>query len=194
MDNDSRVSIAAMIGSLRRESFNRKVFEAMVERTPEGVDLFELAIDRLPFYNEDLDNDDPPNQVTAFRETLSRADGVILITPEYNHSIPAVIKNAIDWGSRPFPKPPLSGKPGAMIGASFGRSGTMRAQLALRQILPVSNVLLMNKPDVYVTFAGEKFDEEGRLVDQVTLEQLDGFLAGFVEWIELVSQKAPAAV
>lgn len=194
MDRIPHISIAVLIGSLRHHSYNRRVFEALVERAPLGIDLFELNIGHLPFYNEDLDHGDPPREVTGFREALSAADGLLFISPEYNHSISAVIKNAIDWGSRPMPRPPLWGKPGAIVGASSGRSGTMRSQLALRQILPVSNVLLMNKPDVYVTFAAEKFDNDGSLVDRLTLEQLDEFLAGFAAWIALHSSRVPATV
>lgn len=194
MFESPKLALAALVGSLRNDSFNRKVFETLVERAPDQVDIFELPIGHLPFYNEDLDDDDPPHEVTGFREAVSAADGLLFISPEYNHSIPGVLKNAIDWGSRPMPRPPLYGKPGAILGASSGRSGTMRAQLSLRQILPVSNVLLLNKPDVYVSYAAEKFDDDGHLVDHVTLDQLDAFIAAFTEWIALVASRQTAAV
>ncbi len=165
----------------------------MVELAPDTIDLYEIRIDQLPHYNQDLE-DNLPREVAGFREAVSAADGILFVSPEFNHSLPGVVKNAIDWGSRPYPRPPLYGKPGAIVGASSGRSGTMRAQLALRQILPVCNVQLMNKPDVYVTFAEEKFDNSGRLVDPVTIDQLRDFLVGFESWTRLINSQTRVAV
>ncbi|MBX3070400.1 MAG: NAD(P)H-dependent oxidoreductase [Thermomicrobiales bacterium] len=192
--NTEPTSIGVIIGSLRNNSINRRIFNELCDLTPDNVNLYEIGIGDLPHYNEDLERD-PPQLVTMFREQIAASDGILFITPEYNHSIPGVLKNAIDWASRPHnPRPPIYGKPGAILGGSTGRSGTMRAQLALRQILPVSNVLVMNKPDVYVTFAEEKFDTDGRLADEQTIDQLRDLLQGFVEWIHLVKQGSALAV
>jgi chromate reductase len=192
--NTEPTSIGVVIGSLRNNSINRRIFDELRALAPENVDLYEIGIGDLPHYNEDLERD-PPQIVSRFREQIAAADGILFITPEYNHSIPGVLKNAIDWASRPHnPRPPIYGKPGAIVGGSTGRSGTMRAQLALRQILPVSNVLVMNKPDVYVTFAEEKFDADGRLADEQTIDQLRDFLGGFVRWIQLVTRENAVAV
>lgn len=185
--NPEPISIGVLIGSLRRHSINRRLFEELRRLAPETIDLREIAIGNLPHYNEDLEQNPPP-VVVEFRDAIHASDGILFLTPEFNHSIPGVLKNAIDWASRPAPRPSLYGKPGAILGGSSGRSGTMRAQLALRQILPVANVLLMNKPDVYVTFAEEKFDSDGHLTDAQTIDQLRDHIAGFVQWIALIEQ------
>jgi chromate reductase, NAD(P)H dehydrogenase (quinone) len=180
------VTIATMVGSLRTHSINRRLFNAVKEIAPPSMTFHELAIDILPHYNQDLDRQ-PPDVVEEFRNGIRSADGVLIVTPEYNYSIPGVLKNAIDWASRPSGKAPIAGKPGLIMGAAIGRSGTMRAQLHLRQILSGMNVLLLVKPEVYVTFAGEKFDSEGRLIDDEVSEQISAQLSAFADWIALLS-------
>jgi chromate reductase len=185
----SRVGVGAIVGSLRHESINRWLFEAMVTLAPAGMDLYEIAIGQLPLFNQDLEGD-LPRQVVVFRESVRECHGLVFVTPEYNYSIPGVMKNAIDWASWPQDNPALYGKPGAIIGASPGRSGTMRAQTHLRQILPYCNVHLMNKPEVFVTFAGDKFSEDGRLSDPATTEQVRGFLRSLEAWVRFMGIEA----
>jgi chromate reductase len=177
------------VGSLRQESYNRRLFDAMLELASESVDLFEIPIGALPHFNQDLERE-LPREVAAFRESIRACDGVLFVSPEYNYSVPGMVKNAIDWASWPQDRPALYGKPGAVIGASAGRSGTMRAQLSLRQILPYCNVHLMNKPEVFVTFAGDKIDDSGKIVDRATIDQLRAFLGGFEAWIRFIGIEA----
>jgi chromate reductase len=184
-----RVGVGAIVGSLRQDSINRWLFEAMVDLAPPGMDLFEIGAGQLPLFNQDLE-DDLPRQVAVFRESVRECDGLVFVSPEYNYSIPGVMKNAIDWASWPQDRPALYGKPGAIIGASAGRSGTMRAQTHLRQILPYCNVHLMNKPEVFITFASDKFTADGRLTDPATIEQVRAFLSGLEAWIRFIGIEA----
>ncbi len=161
----------------------------MVDHAPPGLDLYEIPIGNLPHFDQDFE-DEPLPEVTRFRDEVRETSGLLVVTPEYNYSIPGVLKNAIDWASWPLDRAALYGKPGAIIGASAGRSGTMRAQLHLRQVLPYCNVHLMNKPEVFVTFAADKFDEEGRLVDPATQGQLGGFLTSLEAWVRFIGIEA----
>lgn len=172
-----------MVGSLRRDSLNRRLYQAAVETTPAGVRFQEIPIGALPHFNDDLDVDGGPEPVRAMRAAISAADGLLFVTPEYNHSIPGVLKNAIDWASRPSGRSTMLGKPAAVIGAASGRSGSMRAQFQLRALFPVLDLKGLHRPDVIVTFAGDKFDQDGRLVHQATEAQLREHMASFVNWI-----------
>jgi chromate reductase, NAD(P)H dehydrogenase (quinone) len=184
-----RLGVGAFVGSLRHDSINRRLFEAMVEIAPQGMDLFEIQLGQLPLFNQDLEGD-LPREVAVLRDSVRECDGLVFVTPEYNYSIPGVLKNAIDWASWPQDRPALYGKPAAIIGASAGRSGTMRAQMHLRQMLPYCNVHLMNKPEVFVTFAGDKFDADGRLHDPSTIEQVRAFLGGLEAWVRFLGIEA----
>jgi len=184
-----RLGVGAIVGSSRHDSLNRRLFEAMVEIAPPGMDLFEITAAHLPLFNQDLETD-LPREVAVFRDVVHECDGLVFVSPEYNYSIPGVLKNAIDWASWPQDRPALYGKPGGIIGASAGRSGTMRAQMHLRQILPYCNVHLMTKPEVFVTFAGDKFDDDGRLSDPATMEQIRGFLGGLEAWVRFLCIEA----
>lgn len=181
---DSNLKIVALIGSIREKSLNRALFEAARELAPHGVSLIEAPLAELPLFNDDRDGDHPPETVATFRETVKSADGLLFITPEYNYSVPGVLKNAIDWGSRPSGRGAINGKPGAIMGVAVGRSGTMRAQLHLRDILLSLGVLTMSKPEIYVTFAGDKFDTERTLIDQETRSHVAAHIAAFQAWIE----------
>jgi len=187
--NRPRLGVGAIVGSLRLDSLNRRLFTAMVDIAPPGMDLFEIPIGILPHFNQDLE-DDLPREAGVFRDSVRECDGILFVSPEYNYSVPGLLKNAIDWASWPPDHPALYGKPGAITGASAGRSGTMRAQLQLRQMLPYCNVHLMNKPEVFVTFAGDKFDESGRLADPSTIDQVRGFLGGFEAWVRFMGIEA----
>jgi len=184
-----RLAVGAFVGSLRHDSVNRRLLEAMIAIAPPGMDLFEIPVGILPLFNQDLEGD-LPREVPAFREAVRECDGLVFVSPEYNYSIPGVLKNAIDWASWPQDRPALYGKPGTIIGASAGRSGAMRAQLHLRQVLPYCNVHVMNKPEVFITFAGDKFDGEGRLTDPATVEQLRAFLDALDAWIRFMGIEA----
>ena len=148
-----------------------------------GVDPFELLRRLNPVIDARVEASDEARLQTI----IADADAVLFFTSEYNHSISGVLKNAIDWASRPSGQAPIVGKPGAMMGASIGQSGTMRAQLHLRQIFGTLDIVGMNKPEIYVPFAGEKFDEDVRLKDAAVREKIGAFLAALETWVRRVT-------
>ena len=176
------IHILGIAGSLRRASWNAGLLRAAAELLPAGVTLKVFDLAPLPFYNQDLDN---PEQIPAaareLREQVRAADALLFATPEYNHSLPAVLKNAIDWASRPIKDSALNGTPGAILGAG-GMFGTVRAQQHLRQVLNATGVHVLSRPEVLVTRSWEKFDAEGNLTDDATREQIAAQLAALVAW------------
>lgn len=171
------VVICGLAGSLRRASYNRALLVAAQELAPEGVEI--RVFDRLgdlPHYNSDLEVD-LPEPVVSLREAIRSADGLLIATPEYNHSIPGVLKNAIDWASRPPTSSVLKRKPCAILGAATGLMGTVRGQLALRQALASTETHVLLKPEVLIGKAAEKFDASLRLTDEPTR----GFVSALVE-------------
>jgi chromate reductase len=186
------MSILALSGSVRRGSYNRMLLNAAAEDVLAGVTvLIYDELSSIPPFNEDLEvaTDGGPNVVRRLRRQVASADGLLVATPEYNHSIPGVLKNAIDWLSRPGPEEVLVGKPVAVIGASSGRWGTRLAQSALRQVLYATESLVLVKPAMFVRDAGRLFDGAGRLVDQPTRNEMEAVLAAFADWIHLVSPR-----
>jgi chromate reductase len=179
---DSRINVAAIVGSLRRGSFNRGLLRSAMLVQPEGMHIYEVAIDELPFFNEDLERTGDPPAVRQFKQALERADALLICTPEYGYSIPGVLKNALDWASRPSGRSVLRKMPAAIMGASVGRSGTMRAQLHLRQIFVQIGVVPLPGPEVYVTFAPDKFNALGELSDQSALNQIGALLTALQAW------------
>ncbi|WP_085992904.1 NADPH-dependent FMN reductase [Oceanobacillus senegalensis] len=177
------MKIVAMVGSNRRESYNMMLTKYMQNRYADKVEIEILPIHELPFYNQD-DELNPPEIVNILREKIKESDGVLFATPEYNASIPAVLKNAIDWFSRV--EAVLVNKPAMIVGASMGALGTVKAQLQLRQILNAVNVSTMTLPgnEVYVGSVHEKVDEEGNLTDEATVEFIDSVMDNFVNWVE----------
>jgi len=153
---------------------------------PEQMHIRELPIDRLPFFDEDLERQGDPPQVAEFKTALALADAVLIFTPEYSYSIPGVLKNALDWASRPAGRSVMKQKPLAMLGASIGRSGTMRAQLHLRQICVQLGAIPLPAPEVYVTFAEGKFNSLGELTDQASLDVTKQLLSNLVDWVRVV--------
>lgn len=147
------------------------------------LDLFDLA--SIPLYNDDVRALGYPKPVKELRDRIAAANALLIATPEYNYSIPGVLKNAIDWASRP-PDPPLNAKPVAIIGASTGNYGTVRAQTHLRQICASTNMFPLNKPEVLVMRAQEKFDVNGRLVDAMTSGFLRDLLVALADWTRLL--------
>jgi chromate reductase len=183
--------ILGIAGSLRQGSFNRSLLRAAVALAPPELQI--QTFDRLgefPLYDADLEARGTPEAVAALKTAMHEADGILIATPEYNHSIPGVLKNAIDWASRPGGHAAYDGKPVAMMGATPGRGATIRAQAALRQSLG-ADALLMGKPEVLIAQAGEKFDSEGNLKDEATIRILRSFLAAFAKWVERLRTVPP---
>jgi chromate reductase len=175
--------IAVFVGSLRKESFNRKMAKALTALAPESLKLEIMEIGGLPLYNQDLD-DNPPAAWTQFRERLMKFDGVLFVTPEYNRSVPAVLKNAIDVGSRPYGKSVWDGKPGAVMSVSPGAIGGFGANHHLRQSLVFLNVPTMQQPEAYIGNAAKLFDESGNLTDDSIKEFAVKFINAFAAWVE----------
>jgi len=181
-NGDGVYDVAALVGSLRRRSFNRNLLRAAEELKPEAMRIVEAPIRDIPLFNEDIEAQGDPAPVQELKAAILAADAVLVITPEYNQSTPGVLKNAIDWASRPYgAAPALAGKPVAMMGASSGRIGTARAQLHLRQLFPYLDMRLLPKPEVYVTNAATRFDEAGTLTDGRTRDQIRRLLAGLLD-------------
>lgn len=174
--------IAVLVGSLRKESFNLKTSKALIALAPETLSLEPLPIGDLPLYNEDLEKS-LPNQWSVFREQLRSFDGVLFVTPEYNRSVPAVLKNAIDVGSRPYGQNAWDGKPGAVVSVSPGAIGGFGANQHLRQSLVFINVPAMPQPEAYIGGAAKLFDETGNLTNNSTREFLKKFMMAFEKWV-----------
>jgi chromate reductase len=172
------MNIVALVGSLRQGSLNRALLHATTAVAPAGMKIELLEIGDVPLYNGDVQSQGFPEVVTRLGEAIRQADGVLLITPEYNYSVSGVLKNAIDWISR-LPEQPFNEKPTAIMGASMGNLGTARAQYHLRQILVYLNAHVMNRPEIMVPAAHSKFDAEGKLTDESTREHLVKFSAAF---------------
>jgi len=174
--------IVGFAGSLRRASYNRALIHAAQELAPGGMTIEPIEIGELPFYNADVEAEGDPASVAAFKAALQQADGILIATPEYNDGIPAVLGNAIDWGSRLPGRSPLQGKPVAIMGASPSQIGTARAQLHLRQILGHAQARVLPPPELLVAKAHERFDEL-RLKDEGTRKVLTALLERFSRWI-----------
>ena len=177
------VRILGVAGSLRAGSLNRALLRAAVELAPEGMEIEEFDLAQVPLYNGDLEAAGDPPGVAAFKQAIAAADGVLMATPEYNHGVPGVMKNAIDWASRPPREAPLGGKPVGLIGASPGQTGTARGQTQLRQAFEFTNSYCMPQPELLVFKAHEKFDAEGRLTDTTTADCLQRYLAAYGDWV-----------
>lgn len=175
-------TIAVLVGSLRKESINRKVAQALAHLAPANLKLNIVEIGELALYNEDLDGATPPAAYTTFRQQVAAADGVLFVTPEYNRSVPAALKNAIDVGSRPYGQSAWSGKPGAVISVSPGAIGGFGANHHLRQSLVFLNVPCMQQPEAYLGGAGSAFDESGTLSEK-TKPFLQAFIDAYGHWV-----------
>lgn len=178
-------TILGIAGSLRRASYNRGALRAAQELVPEGAKIEIFELDGIPPFNQDEEKN-PPCQVSELKERVRAADGILFCTPEYNYSIPGVLKNAIDWASRPYGDSAWNDKPVALMGASIGTVGTARAQYHLRQSFVFLNMHPMNGPEVMIANAAERFDEQGNLKDPKTKEVIQRMLTNFVAWIRQV--------
>jgi chromate reductase len=176
--------IAVIVGSLRKESLNRKLAKALIELAPASLQPQIIEIGDLPLYNADLEESGVPPAWTTFRERVRRADGVLFVTPEYNRSVPGLLKNAIDVGSRPHGKSVWSGKPGAVASASPGAIGGFGANHHLRQSFVFLDVPAMQQPEAYIGGADKLFDESGKLTNDSTRQFLGKFMQAYAHWLE----------
>ena len=176
-------NVAVVVGSLRKASINRKVALALADLAPSNLKLSIVEIGDLPLYNEDIDGAAPPAAYSTFRQQVSSSDAVLFVTPEYNRSVPAPLKNAIDVGSRPYGQSAWSGKPGAVISVSPGAVGGFGANHNLRQSMVFLDVPMMQQPEAYLGGAGSAFDEAGNLSESVR-PFLQKFIDAYGKWVE----------
>ena len=177
-----KIKVAVFVGSLRKDSFNRKLAKAIEKLVPEGFEFQHIRIDNLPLYNQDFDGDYPA-EGKRLKQEVEAADALLFVTPEYNRSMPGVLKNAVDIGSRPWGTNSFAGKPGAAIGISPGATGTSMAQQHLRNVLLYLDVALMGQPEVYVQFKEGLIDDEGKIGSEGTQKFLQGFVDRYVAWV-----------
>lgn len=175
--------ILAFCGSLRRRSFNRAILRTAIESAPPSLAFEEFELGEIPPYNGDVEAEGFPPPVDAFREAIRAADGLFVATPEYNHSIPGVLKNALDWASRP-PDMPFPGKPAGVIGASNGLIGTARCQAHLRQVFQTLGLHTMVHGEVLVSRAQDQIDDQGRLTNDRTREVIAKYVASYAGWVK----------
>jgi chromate reductase len=176
------MNVCVLVGSLRKASFNRMLANALISLAPASMKLEILEIGQLPLYNEDIETAAPPAQWTAFRQRVKAADAVLFVTPEYNRSVPAALKNALDVGSRPYGSSVWDRKPGAIVSSSPGAIGGFGANHHLRQSLVFLNVPTMQQPEAYLSHVDKLFDEHGKLVSDGTGKFLQQIMQAFANW------------
>jgi chromate reductase len=175
--------VGVIVGSLRKAAWTRILANNLPALAPASLQLVDIPIGELPFYNEDLETATPPQAWTALRSVVAGCDAILFVTPEYNRSIPGALKNALDVGSRPWGKSSWSGKPAGVISATPGALGAMAANLHLRQVLYATNLAAMPYPEAYIPAVPTVFDEGGRLKVEETRAFLTSFLQSFEHWI-----------
>ncbi|SCW63675.1 NAD(P)H-dependent FMN reductase [Rhizobium mongolense subsp. loessense] len=180
--------IAVLVGSLRRDSINRRLAEALARLAEDRLEFDFVAVGEVPMYNEDLWADIPAS-IKRMKRQVEQADGVLFVSPEYNRSFTAVLKNAIDWGTRPYGQNSFAGKPGAVVGTSPGAIGTAVGQSQLKSVLNAAHVIVMGQPEIYLTWKAELFDEDGGITHESTRSFLQKWVRDFEGWIERTSQK-----
>ena len=183
---DKPMNVCVLVGSLRKASLNGMLANALISLAPSSMKLEIVEIEQLPFFNQDLETDSQPAQWTAFRRRVNSADAVLFVTPEYNRSVPAALKNALDVGSRPYGSSVWDSKPGAIASCSPSAIGAFGANHHLRQSLVFLNVPTMQKPEAYVGHADKLFDEHGKLVNDGTHKFLQAFMQAFANWVETI--------
>ncbi len=183
------MKILGIVGSLRRGSYNRMAMRAAQQLVPKDATLETFDLDGIPAFNQD-DEQHPPARVTELKARIRAADAILIVTPEYNYSVPGVLKNAIDWASRPYGDSAWSGKPVALMGASVGAMGTARAQYHLRQSFVFLDMHPLNKPEVMIGNAAEKFDANGNLLDEKVKELIRQLLQELVTCTRRLQPKA----
>lgn len=184
---ENKLKIFGFAGSLRKDSYNKALLRAALDLVPEDVILEIFEINEIPPFNQDIESD-MPQKVKDFKSKLREADAILIATPEYNYSIPGVLKNAIDWASRPYGDNPFDEKPVAIMSASIGMLGGARAQYHLRQTFVFLNMHPINRPEVIVTFAQDKFDTNGKLIDQNTKKIITQLLKNLMGWARKLSK------
>ncbi len=176
-----KISILAICGSLRQGSYNKMLLQAAQRLAPAGAAIESFDLQNIPIFNQDLEND-LPSAVKELKNKIRASDAILLVTPEYNYSISGVLKNAIDWASRPYGDNSWNGKPVALMGASSGMFGTVRAQLHLRQCFIFLNMLPLNQPEFYFAKAQDRFEADGELKDQADQEIIVKLLNALIDW------------
>jgi chromate reductase len=183
---DKQVKILGIAGSLRKGSYNRAALRAAQQLVPQNASIEIFELDGIPPFSED-DERNPPERVSLFKSRIRAAGAILLVTPEYNYSIPGVLKNAIDWASRPYGDNAWDGKPVAVMGASIGTMGTSRAQYHLRQTFVFLNMYPVIRPEVMIANAAKRFDDQGNLTDNDTREHIRRLLVSLVEWTKKIT-------
>ncbi|WP_213776103.1 NADPH-dependent FMN reductase [Caballeronia sp. dw_276] len=178
--------IAVVVGSIRRDSFNKQLAHALISLAPQDFSFEFLDIASLPLYSQDYDADFP-EAARTLKQKISEADGLLFVTPEYNRSIPGVLKNALDWGSRPWGQSAWANKPGAVIGTSVGAIGTALAQAHLRNVLAYLDVPLMGQPEMFIKHDESRIDASGKIVNDDTRKFLQAFVDKYVAWVKRIS-------
>ncbi|MEJ2240517.1 MAG: NAD(P)H-dependent oxidoreductase [Candidatus Bathyarchaeota archaeon] len=179
--------ILGFAGSLRKRSFNKAILRAAVELCPDGALIEVFDLEGFPLFNQDLENQ-LPKKVVKFKKKIKSADAILIVTPEYNYSIPGVLKNAIDWASRPYGDNSFKGKPVAVMGASIGMIGTARAQYHLRQSFVFLDMYPINSPEVFVSNAEDKIDEKGKLINKESRKLIKELLENLIKWTKRLKQ------
>jgi chromate reductase, NAD(P)H dehydrogenase (quinone) len=185
---DRQVNILGFAGSLRKGSYNKALLLEAAKLVPTSAKLELFDLEGIPPFNQDLENS-PPDKVKEFKAKIRAADAILIATPEYNYSIPGVLKNAIDWASRPYPDNSFEDKPVAVMSASTGMLGGARAQYHLRQVFTFLNMHPVNRPEIFVTFAPSKFDEKGALTDETAKELISKLLEALVAWTQRLKKE-----
>lgn len=186
---NEKVKVLGIAGSLRQGSYNRGLLRAARELAPEDMEIqiFDNeTLTMIPPYNEDVRQQDEPETVEILKREIEHADALLFAVPEYNHSMSGILKNAIDWASRPPSESPLDGKPIGIMGVAIGRSGTVRAQMHFRQVCVFTNMLPLNKPAVQVTNAADKFDADGKLTDENTRGYVKRLTEALLDWARII--------
>ncbi|APV45240.1 NADPH-dependent FMN reductase [Dehalogenimonas formicexedens] len=178
---ETRIKVLGFAGSLRRGSFNRLLLRNAVELAPSGMEIKTFDLAPIPPFNQDLEHD-PPAAVREFKSLIRAADAILFVTPEANYSVPGVMKNAIDWASRPYGDNAFKEKPAAIMSASISSFGGARAQYHLRQIMVFLEMYPLNRPEVMVPLAAQAFDSDGRLIDPKSRELIEQLLAALRDW------------
>lgn len=183
---DEPMNVCILVGSLRKASFNRMLANALISLAPSSLKLDIVEIGQLPLYNEDIETAAPPAPWIAFRQRVKAADAVLFVTPEYNRSVPAVLKNALDVGSRPYGASVWNRKPGAVVSSSPGAIGAFGANHHLRQALVFLDVPTMQQPEAYISHVDKLFDERDKLGSDGTRKFLQQFMQAFANWVETI--------
>lgn len=181
-----KLHILGMAGSLREQSFNRALLREAKDLAPDEAEIEIFELHDIPGFNQDEEND-PPEKIKELKQKVSQADAILFVTPEYNYSVPGVLKNAIDWASRPYGDNSFNGKPAAVMGASISMIGTARAQYHLRQMFVFLDIHPVNQPEVMVANATKKFDDEGNLNDDTSKDLMKKLLQNLVKWTRKIN-------